>query len=76
MLKTQNDDLAAKLRRSEIILLRVKEELARYRSSNGKNPLIDFDEEDRLKKQLEVLDYPFYCPFTTQDIIGCFLLEL
>ncbi|XP_068655925.1 kinesin-like protein KIN-12D isoform X2 [Aristolochia californica] len=53
LLRTQNDDLSGKLRRSESTLSRVKEELARYRSSSGKDPYIDIDEEQRLRNQLE-----------------------
>lgn len=47
MLKTQNEELATKLRRAEVILSRVKEELARHRASAGKAPYINFDEEQR-----------------------------
>ncbi|XP_042507685.1 kinesin-like protein KIN-12D isoform X2 [Macadamia integrifolia] len=48
LLKIQNDDLSAKLRRTETILSRVREELARYRASNGRSPFTGFDEEQRL----------------------------
>ncbi|KAI3872118.1 hypothetical protein MKX03_033179, partial [Papaver bracteatum] len=53
VLKAHNEDLSAKLRRSEIILSRVKEELARYRASEGRSPFINFDEEQRLHKKLK-----------------------
>ncbi|KAK0583126.1 hypothetical protein LWI29_033600 [Acer saccharum] len=53
MLKYQNEDLSTKLRRSEVFLSRVKEELAQYRASIGKNPNINFDEEHRLKNKLQ-----------------------
>ncbi|KAJ4965860.1 hypothetical protein NE237_017709 [Protea cynaroides] len=53
LLKIQNDDLSAKLRRTEIILSRVREELARYRASNGRSPFIDFDEEQQLNDKLK-----------------------
>ncbi|XP_043711604.1 kinesin-like protein KIN-12D isoform X3 [Telopea speciosissima] len=53
LLKIQNDDLSAKLRRTENILSRVREELARYRASNGRNPFIGFDEEQRLNDKLK-----------------------
>lgn len=53
-LKTQNEDLSARLRRTEALLSRMKEELSRYRASSGKNPYIDIDEEQRLKRKLEV----------------------
>ncbi|XP_020534921.1 kinesin-like protein KIN-12D isoform X2 [Jatropha curcas] len=52
-LKIQNEDLCAKLQRSEIILSRVKEELAHYRSSIGKSPYIDFDGEQQLMNKLK-----------------------
>lgn len=53
-LKTQNEDLSAKLRRTEALLSRMKEDLARYRASTGRSPYIDIDEEQRLKRKLEV----------------------
>ncbi|XP_026456859.1 kinesin-like protein KIN-12D isoform X2 [Papaver somniferum] len=53
VLRAHNEDLSAKLRRSEIILSRVKEELARYRASEGRSPFINFDEEQRLHKKLK-----------------------
>lgn len=57
MLKIQNEDLSAKLRRSEVFLSRVKEELAQYRASIGRNPYINFDEEQRLNNKLKVSEY-------------------
>lgn len=54
MLKIHNEELSTKLRRTEVILSRVKEELARFRASIGKNPRIDFDEERRLSTKLKV----------------------
>ncbi|WCJ33783.1 phragmoplast orienting kinesin 2 [Euphorbia peplus] len=56
MLKLQNDDLTAKLKRTEIILSRVKEELAHYRTSIGKRPLVDFDKEQQLMTELREID--------------------
>lgn len=53
-LKTQNEDLSAKLRRTEALLSRMKEDLACYRASTGRSPYIDIDEEQRLKRKLEV----------------------
>ncbi|KAI4332059.1 hypothetical protein L6164_016998 [Bauhinia variegata] len=47
-LKIQNEELSAKLRKTEIFLSRVKEELARFRASFGVKPYIDIDEEQRL----------------------------
>ncbi|KAF4366869.1 hypothetical protein F8388_013934 [Cannabis sativa] len=52
-LKTQNADLSTKLRRTEVLLSRVKDELACFRASNGRNPYIDFDEEKRLSSKLK-----------------------
>ncbi|XP_062092244.1 kinesin-like protein KIN-12D [Humulus lupulus] len=52
-LKTHNADLSTKLRRTEVILSRVKEELACFRASNGRSPYIDFDEEKRLSAKLK-----------------------
>lgn len=54
MLKIQNQDLGARLRRTEVNLSRAREELAQYRASVGKNPYIDFDAEERLNNQLKV----------------------
>ncbi|URE45942.1 KISc [Musa troglodytarum] len=54
LLKIENEDLNVRLRRSEEVLLRVKEELARYRLSFGKDPCIDFDKEEQLRMKLQV----------------------
>lgn len=54
MLKRQSEDLSAKLQRTEIILSRVKEELAHYRASTGKSPHINFDKEQQLISKLKV----------------------
>lgn len=54
MLRAQNGDLSAKLHRTEIFLSRVKEELAYFRTSNGKTSDINFDEEQRLNIKLKV----------------------
>lgn len=53
-LKIQNEELSAKLRRAEIFLSRVKEDLARLRASAGAKTRIDFDEEQRLMIKLKV----------------------
>ncbi|KAJ6419585.1 hypothetical protein OIU84_029653 [Salix udensis] len=52
-LKIHNEDLSAKLRRAEINLSRIKEELAHHRASAGKSPYIDFDGEQRLMDKLK-----------------------
>lgn len=54
VLKSQNEDLSAKLRQSEEILSRVKEELARYRASSGRDPCINLEKEQSLNKKLKV----------------------
>ncbi|CBI32470.3 unnamed protein product, partial [Vitis vinifera] len=51
LLKIENEDLSNKLRRAEVILSRVKEELARYRASCGRS--IDFNEEQMLSNKLK-----------------------
>ncbi|KAK1358771.1 kinesin-like protein KIN-12D [Heracleum sosnowskyi] len=56
LLKAENEDLGRKLRRSEGILSRVKEELARYRAANGKNPCIYIEEEQRLDNKLKEIE--------------------
>ncbi|XP_031381978.1 kinesin-like protein KIN-12D [Punica granatum] len=53
MLKIQNEELSNKLRRAEFVLSRVKEELARYRASIGKNPYVNLDEEQLLNNKLK-----------------------
>ncbi|CAL5333677.1 unnamed protein product [Camellia sinensis] len=52
-LKSQNEELSIKVRRTEAILSRVKEELTHYRASNGRNSNINFDEENRLNNLLK-----------------------
>lgn len=54
LLRIQNEDLSTKLRRAEVIVSRVKEELASYRASTGRTPYINFDEEQRLNNKLKV----------------------
>ncbi|KAL0334808.1 UNVERIFIED_CONTAM: Kinesin-like protein KIN-12D [Sesamum radiatum] len=53
LLRCQNEDLSIKLRKTEAILSRVKEELAQFRAANGRNPYINFDEEHQLEKRLK-----------------------
>ncbi|VFQ78322.1 unnamed protein product [Cuscuta campestris] len=54
LLKNQNDDLTFKLRKSEAILSRVREELAHFRASNnGRIPYINLDEENRMETKLK-----------------------
>ncbi|KAK4477060.1 hypothetical protein RD792_016264 [Penstemon davidsonii] len=53
LLRNQNEDLSIKLRKTEAILSRVKEELAQFRTANGRSPYINFDEEQKLDKMLK-----------------------
>ncbi|KAK4437834.1 Kinesin-like protein KIN-12D [Sesamum alatum] len=53
LLRRQNEDLSIKLRKTESILSRVKEELAQFRAANGRNPYINFEEEQQLEKRLK-----------------------
>ncbi|KAL6522612.1 hypothetical protein OROMI_031570 [Orobanche minor] len=52
-LRCRNEDLSIKLRKTEAILSRVKEELAQFRAANGRNPCINFVEEEHLDKKLK-----------------------
>jgi len=54
LLKRQNEELSAKLQQLGSILTRTKEELARYRVSNGKDPYEQIEEEELLRKKLDV----------------------
>lgn len=54
LLKRQNEELSAKLKKLGGILTRTKEELARYRVSDGKDSLEQIEEEELLRKKLEV----------------------
>ncbi|KAG2630397.1 hypothetical protein PVAP13_3KG486900 [Panicum virgatum] len=53
LLKRQNEELSAKLQQLGSILTRTKEELARYRVSNGKDPYEQIEEEGLLRKKLD-----------------------
>ncbi|CAM6042219.1 unnamed protein product [Sphagnum compactum] len=52
-LRTMNDDLRGKLRRSELLFARVNDELAQYRGSEGKSPFVNIDEEELLRSKLQ-----------------------
>ncbi|KAL4281224.1 hypothetical protein GQ457_03G001460 [Hibiscus cannabinus] len=56
MLKIQNEELGAKLGWTEVVLSRVRDELAHYRASVGKSPYVNFDEEQRLNNKLRESD--------------------
>lgn len=52
-LRYQNEDMCAKLRRTEVLLARVNDELAKYRAAEGKTPFINIDEEQCLRSKLQ-----------------------
>ncbi|CAN6449397.1 unnamed protein product [Victoria cruziana] len=56
LLRVQNEELAAKLRNTETLFIRVNDELARYRACCGKKPYINVDEEQVLKNKLKEID--------------------
>lgn len=58
-MKNENEDLSNKLRRAEVTLTRVKEELARYRASCGRSSYIDLNEEQMLSNKLKVSMYVY-----------------
>lgn len=60
-----NDDLRGKLRRSELLFARVNDELAQYRSSEGKSPFVNIDEEELLRSKLQVMLW--HGPFQTVE---------
>ncbi|CAL4891324.1 unnamed protein product [Urochloa decumbens] len=53
VLKGQNEELSAKLQQLRDIVTRTKEELARYRVSNGKDPYEQIEKEELLRKKLD-----------------------
>lgn len=53
-MRLQNVDLSCKLRRMEALFARVNDELAQYRTAEGKSPFQNFDEESRLQEKLQV----------------------
>lgn len=54
MLKKQNEELSAKLQKLGAVVARTKEELARYRVSDGKDPYEQMEEEELLRNRLQV----------------------
>jgi hypothetical protein len=54
LLRIQNDELSGKLRRSKLLHARVSDELSKYRIAEGKAPLLNFDEEQRLCTKVQV----------------------
>ncbi|EEC69596.1 hypothetical protein OsI_38942 [Oryza sativa Indica Group] len=53
LLKKQNEELSAKLQKLGAVVARTKEELARYRVSDGKDPYEQMEEEELLRNRLE-----------------------
>jgi kinesin family protein 15 len=53
LLRVQNNDLSAKLRRAEHLNARVSEELAKYRIAQGKSSALNIEEEQRLRTKLQ-----------------------
>ncbi|CAN6343552.1 unnamed protein product [Urochloa humidicola] len=53
LLRRQNEELCAKLQQLGAMVTRTKEELARYRVSNGKDPYEQIEEEELLRKKLD-----------------------
>lgn len=53
------EELGNKLRRSDMMFARVKDELERYRIGAGKTPFPNIDEEQRLKTKLQVISSYF-----------------
>lgn len=74
-MQSQNDDLTLKLRRTDAVLARVKEELANFRASNGRSPFINFDEEQRLSNMLKVSKHFGLCfsVFRSRTQTTCFV---
>ena len=52
-LRIQSNDLSAKLRRVEHVNARFSDELAKYRIAQGRPPLLNIDEEQRLRTRLQ-----------------------
>ncbi|KAH9311588.1 hypothetical protein KI387_026623, partial [Taxus chinensis] len=52
-LRVQHEEISAKLRRTEVLLARVSDELAQYRTCDGRSPYISIDEEQRLRNKLQ-----------------------
>lgn len=52
-LRIQNNDLSAKMRRLEHVNIRVSEELAKYRIAQGRQPLLNIEEEQHLRTKLQ-----------------------
>ncbi|XP_024388572.1 kinesin-like protein KIN-12F [Physcomitrium patens] len=52
-LRRKTEDLSSKLRRTEILFARVNDELAKYRTAEGKTPFLNVDEEQCLRSKLQ-----------------------
>ena len=54
LLKKQNEELSAKLQQLGVTVTRTKEKLARYKVSDGRDPYGQIEEEEHLRKKLQV----------------------
>lgn len=64
------EELGNKLRRSDMMFARVKDELERYRIGAGKTPFPNIDEEQRLKIKLQVIS-----SYLVQNVLDLFYLQ-
>ncbi|KAG0565723.1 hypothetical protein KC19_7G010200 [Ceratodon purpureus] len=55
-LRIQNNELSAKLRRAEHLNTRISEELAKYRTAQGKSSALNIEEEQRLRIKLQEVE--------------------
>ncbi|KAJ4804426.1 phragmoplast-associated kinesin-related protein [Rhynchospora pubera] len=53
ILRKENENLYAKLEKTESILKHVKEELGRYRASSGRDPYFNIEDEEQLRRNLQ-----------------------
>lgn len=68
------EELGNKLRRSDMMFARVKDELERYRIGAGKTPFPNIDEEQRLKTKLQVISSHFeQSSFICKEITVCLI---
>lgn len=55
-LRIQNNEISAKLRRAEHLNTRISEELAKYRTAQGKSSALNIEEEQRLRTKLQEVE--------------------
>ena len=76
LLKKQNEELSAKLQQLGVTVTRTKEKLARYKVSDGRDPYEQIEEEEHLRKKLQVRLLRFYLLIIidgTRTLIFCLL---